>query len=58
MVRYFQKQSEVYYAGGQLEDAKPESGYQVGVTPELIERARAHADTIEKHFSKNKVVLD
>lgn len=55
MVKYFQKQSEVYYAGQKLEDARPEVGYQVGVTPELIERARLHQDSIEKHFTKAKV---
>lgn len=56
MSRYFQSRSEVYYRGDPLEDARPESGYQVGVTPELIERARVHEEAIRKHFSKNKPV--
>lgn len=55
MAKYFQQQSEVYYKGGQLEDARPESGYQVGITPELIERARRHDDTISKNFSQSRV---
>lgn len=55
MVKYFQEQSEILYSGRALEDARPETGYQVGVTPELIERAREHQSTIDKHFSKHKV---
>lgn len=57
MTRYFKQQGERYYRGEKLEDAKPEVGYQVGVTPELKERARVHESVIEKNFSKHRVVL-
>lgn len=52
MTRYFEAQSQKYYRGEPLEDARPQYGYQVGVTPELVERAREHADTIKNHFTK------
>lgn len=55
MGRYFNAQGEKYYRGEKLEDARPEVGYQVGVTPELKERARVHESVIEKNFSKFKV---
>lgn len=57
MTRYFQLQGERYYRGEKLQDARPEVGYQVGVTPELKERARVHETVIEKSFSKHRVVL-
>jgi len=52
MTRYFETQSEKYYRGEALEDAKPQYGYQVGVTPELVERAREHSETIKNSFYK------
>jgi hypothetical protein len=52
MTRYFETQSEKYYRGEALEDAKPQYGYQVGVTPELVERAREHSETIKNNFTK------
>jgi len=57
MARYFKKRSEQFYKGDKLEDCFPENGYQVGVTPELVERAREHQGTIDKFFSKTKVSL-
>jgi hypothetical protein len=56
MARYFKKRSEQFYRGDKLEDCFPEHGYQVGVTPELVERAREHEDTIGKHFNKERVL--
>ena len=57
MGKYFKVQGDRYYRGEKLEDARPEIGYQVGVTPELKERARVHESTIEKNFSKHRVIL-
>lgn len=57
MTRYFESQSQKYYRGEPLEDARPQYGYQVGVTPELIERAREHGDTIKNHFQRFPVVF-
>jgi len=54
MQRYFKKNGDRYYRGENLPDARPEVGYQVGVTPELRERARVHESVIEKHFKVNK----
>lgn len=39
---YFESIGEAYYAGGDLEDARPELSYQTGVTPESVEKARNH----------------
>lgn len=55
MTRYFESRSKKYYSGQKLDDCRPETGYQAGVTPELIERARNHEETIKKHFTKNVV---
>ena len=42
--RYFEAISEDYYAGGQLADSRPELSYQVGVTPESMEKARDYEE--------------
>lgn len=56
MQRYFKVNGERYYRGEKLADARPEVGYQVGVTPELREKARVHESVIEKNFSLNRVI--
>lgn len=50
MESYFESRSQIYYNGGELKECFPQHGYQVGVTPELVERARIHEDTIAKFF--------
>ena len=47
MEQYFEKTSEKHYRGETLQDAKPEHYYQVGVTPENIEKARDHSEFIK-----------
>jgi hypothetical protein len=47
------EQAEGAGHGKALKDARPQWGYQVGVTPELIERARNHAETIKERFQKD-----
>jgi len=49
MERYFSQASDKLYSGESLSDAKPEYHYQVGVTPEKIERARNHFEKV-KHL--------
>ena len=49
MERYFSQASDKLYSGEILSDAKPEYHYQVGVTPEKIERARNHFEKV-KHL--------
>lgn len=58
MTRYFEDQSKLFYSGQQLPDCRPETSYQVGVTPEKVEQAREHKEAIEKYFSKNRVSLN
>lgn len=52
--RYFEKQGEKYYKGEPLDDCFPELSYQVGVTPEAIERARNHSRIVEDLADENK----
>ena len=49
MENYFKSASDRYYSGERLNDAKPEYHFQVGVTPEKIERARDHYEKV-KHL--------
>lgn len=58
MEQYFESRSQIYYQGGEgdLKECYPQHGYQVGVTPELKERARLHEDTIERHFKQEPPV--
>jgi len=49
MERYFKGASDRHYSGQSLPDAKPEYHFQVGVTPEKIERARNHYEKV-KHL--------
>ena len=49
MERYFKQASDKHYSGETLSDAKPEYHFQVGVTPEKIERARDHFEKV-KHL--------
>ena len=47
MEQYFKKTSDKYYSGENLADAKPEYHFQVGVTPEKVEKARDHFDKVK-----------
>lgn len=53
MEGYFESRSKIFYEGGDLKECFPNYGYQVGVTPELVERARYHEDTIAKFFKND-----
>lgn len=47
MEKYFDSVAPAFYEGKELEDAKPEFHYQVGATPEYIEKARRHEKKIK-----------
>jgi hypothetical protein len=46
MEDYFEKTGNMYYAGQEIEDIKPEYHYLVGATPEYVEMARDHSERI------------
>jgi isopenicillin N synthase-like dioxygenase len=56
MEGYYESRQAQLQPGKVLKDARPQWGYQVGVTPELIERARNHAETIKEKFQNDKPV--
>lgn len=56
MENYFEAQGEKLYSGGNLDDARPEFHYQVGVCPEYIEKARKHERRMRRYTEENKPV--
>ena len=52
--RYFDHVSQKFYAGEELKDVKPELCYQVGATPEGIEKARDHQALIDSLPEEDK----
>ena len=48
MSAYFKSRSEMFSKGEKIEELYPEFGYVTGVTPEFIEKAKKHKDTIAK----------
>ena len=57
MEKYFQKRSEEFYANNimsELTDCFPESGFEKGVTPEFIERARNHEQIMSELSPENR----
>ena len=56
MERYYAQSSQKYYQDGLLPDARPSAGYNVGVLPELKERARLHDKTIGELFADSRPV--
>lgn len=46
MEDYFERTGELFYTGEKVADIKPETFYQVGATPEFIEKARDHAEKL------------
>ena len=56
METYYDSRSKILYAGGELEDSRPDEHYLVGVTPEGVEIARPHPNTIAGYKEENKPV--
>lgn len=56
MEKYFESRGEKHYAGQELEDAKPEYHYQVGVCPRELEIARNHSEKIRAYDDLNRPV--
>ena len=54
MEKYFESRGNILYSGGQLEDAKSEYHYQVGVCPENQEIARDHSKRMAVYSEENK----
>jgi hypothetical protein len=48
METYFERTGELYYSGEKVDDIKPECHYQVGATPEFIEKARDHSEKLKQ----------
>ena len=46
MEEYFADVGERFYRGEQIDDFKPECHYQVGATPENLEKARDHSERL------------
>lgn len=46
MEEYFANMGDRFYANERIDDIKPEHHYQVGATPEYIEKAREHTDML------------
>lgn len=53
MEKYFESRGNQLYSGEQLEDAKPDCHYQVGVCPEIIEKARDHSQRMRRYTEEN-----
>lgn len=56
MEQYFESRGNQLYSGGDLEDAKPEHHYQVGVCPENQEIARNHERRMANYTAENKPI--
>lgn len=54
MEEYFKSRGEMFYAGKEIDDAKPDCHYQVGICPEQIEVARNHSERMRKYTAENK----
>jgi len=48
MEDYFERTGELFYTGEKVEDIKSDCHYQVGATPEFIEKARNHSEKLKE----------
>ncbi len=53
MEKYFQQTSEMFYAGKDLKDCKPQFNFQAGVTTERQERAKNHEKLLQYMSPEN-----
>ena len=54
MENYYEEVSKKYYMAEYLQDTRPKSGYNIGLIPERMERARNHSKKIQLEFRKEK----
>jgi hypothetical protein len=52
--RYFEQRGRMFYQGQRIEEVFPEKYYQIGATPEFIEKARIHEEQTSKYTATNK----
>ena len=55
---YFEKRGDQFYEFNELKDAHPEIHYQVGITPELKEKARDHCARFAHYDEDNKPISE
>lgn len=58
MERYYQSASQKLYNGDKVAEIFPEYGYQVGATPENIEKARNHCERINNYPEEHRPQTD
>ena len=51
MENYFESRAAKFYANEPVDDFFPQLSYQVGATPEFVEKARRH-DKVVAHYTK------
>jgi len=56
MENYYEDVSKKFYRGEVLKDIRPDCGYNIGVIPEGLERARDHTKTINQKFYNERPV--
>lgn len=58
MEKFFDTRSKKFYNHEPVKDIFPEYSYQVGATPELVEKARTHCSIAEKMTGDNKPMTE
>ena len=55
---YFESRGDMFYNNQELKEAHPEIHYQVGITPELKEKARSHCARFAHYDENNKPISE
>lgn len=58
MEKYFETRGDAFYQKEDLKEAHPEIHYQVGVTPEYVEKARNHCQRFAHYDENNKPISE
>lgn len=58
MEKYFYRESVDYYKGIYSPDFKPEVFYQIGATPEYVEKARYHCDRYKDYPEEDRPISE
>lgn len=54
MEKMFSKRAADYYAGREISDVYPDLDYEVGLTPEFVERVRFNEELVKQYTPENK----